>query len=251
MRKELGLIGFPLEHSFSPAYFRQKFDREGLDEWTYELFPLSAIDLLFSFLNDHKHLVGFNVTIPYKQSILPFLDLIHPDAKRVGAVNTVRVTSNGLVGYNTDVPAFQQVLTGLPSLSSVTGALVLGTGGAAKAVCYSLSKLGIPWSTVSRTKDRGDFVYNELNEDTIRDHNLIIHASPLGMFPHMDTFPELPYGFISTKHILIDLIYNPEETIFLKEGKKRGASTCNGLEMLYLQAEKSWQIWTHSNENEF
>ena len=251
MKKRLGLIGFPIEHSFSPSFFRNKFELEGLCDWTYDLFPLPSIALLPAFLKECSHLVGFNVTIPHKQSILPYLDHIHHDAFTVGAVNTVSISDRGLIGYNTDINSFYEVLTGLKDIGRVQRALVLGTGGASKAVCFVLSKLGIHWSSVSRSYSHGQFTYADLTKPIMSDHNLIIQTTPLGMYPHVDTFPHIPYDAINDRHILVDLIYNPEETIFLREGKKRGASTCNGLEMLYLQAEKSWQIWTNPNENQY
>lgn len=251
MNKRLGLIGFPLGHSYSPLFFRKKFEHEGLEGWTYDLFPIASLSMLPDFLKENGDLAGFNVTIPYKQHILSYLDHIHPDAFKTCAVNTVSVTDRGLIGYNTDIPAFFEVLTGLPGFDKVQKALVLGTGGAAMAVCYVLSRLSIPWSLVSRSYHQGQLVYKDLNKSIIRDHNLLIQTTPLGMYPHVYTYPDIPYDGISDQHILVDLIYNPEETIFLKEGKKRGATTCNGLEMLYLQAEKSWQIWIKPHENQF
>lgn len=242
-----GLIGYPLSHSFSKRYFTEKFEREGLPGCRYELFPLPDVDQLPSLLIEQPHLCGLNVTIPYKERVIPYLDELDPGAAAVGAVNTIRIKDGHLKGYNTDVHGFEQSLrVFLGNAERSTGglrALILGTGGAAKAVAYVLQRLNIDFRLASRRPAGAQLGYDELNETSIQEYRLIINTTPLGMAPHTEQMPALPYTALTPRHLLYDLVYNPAETAFLKAGKKQGASTTNGLEMLYLQAEKAWEHW--------
>jgi len=242
-----GLIGFPLSHSFSAKYFAKKFETENISDSDYRLFPFEDISGITSFLEQNPDLRGFNVTIPYKVAILPYLDAITEAAESVGAVNCVKIDRNKsgvtLTGYNTDVYGFRESL--VPALKPFhTNALVLRTGGAAKAVCYTLDELGIKYTLVSRTGNEESILkYSQLSEGIIAGNLLIINTSPVGTFPDIDKCPDIPYQFLTNKHLLIDLIYNPAETKFLKLGLEAGAATLNGSKMLELQAEKSWEIW--------
>ncbi len=247
MRTALGLIGYPLNVSFSPAWFAEKFRSENLLDWTYELFPLADIHDLTSLLVSRPDLGGFNVTIPHKKRIIPFLDELDPVAARIGAVNTVKREVDGrLVGFNTDGPAFQDTLIKLLDHDITGCALILGNGGAAQAVKDACTQLGISFDTVSRQTNAEFLSYDKINQDGLSGYSLIINTTPLGMAPDVQACPDIPYEDIGSQHIMYDLIYSPEETSFLKMGKSRGARTVNGLEMLYLQAEKSWQIWTRT-----
>lgn len=248
--KRFGLIGHPLGHSFSKAYFTEKFKKEGLI-CEYLNFDIEEISLIKQVIADHPDLKGLNVTIPYKEAILPYLDELDAEAAEVGAVNTVKVFPNGrLKGYNTDILGIRAALqTAIQQCGNhdepmANPALILGTGGASKAVKYVLRKNDIPFHLVSRTLGKGDFTYKELNPENIKEHRLIINATPVGMAPHTEEAPTLPYEAITPQHILFDLIYNPEETLFLKHGRQHGANTINGLTMLHVQAEASWSIWT-------
>lgn len=240
--KQFGLIGYPLSHSFSKGYFAEKFLKENISDCKYDVFPLEKIEGFVELYNHHKNLVGLNVTIPYKEKVIPFLDELNEEANEIGAVNTIKFIAGKKIGYNTDCYGFEMSL--IPMLKPHhKNALILGTGGASKAVAYVLKKSGIEFQYVSRTKSEHTITYDELNELIIHNSSLIINTSPIGMYPNINDEPEIPYQFITEKHLLYDLIYNPLETQFLKEGKLRNAQTKNGLEMLYLQAEKSWQIW--------
>lgn len=242
-----GLIGLPLSHSFSADFFRQKFTTDSINDAEYRLFPLSSISELNNLLKQQPDLQGFNITIPYKVSILPYLNFVSKVAQEVGAVNCVKIESGAagikLYGFNTDVHGFRKSL--LPLLKpNHYSALILGTGGGAKAVGYSLLELGISYLMVSRKKDdKSCLHYSELTEEIINDNLLIINTSPVGMYPDTENAPDIPYRFIGRNHLLFDLIYNPAETLFLKKGREAGAITKNGLQMLELQAEKSWEIW--------
>ena len=242
-----GLTGFPLSHSFSAEYFRNKFEAEGITDAVYRLFPMDNISLIPRLITENTELQGFNVTIPYKVAILPQLTHLSDEAAAVGAVNCVKIHRNEhgveLTGYNTDVYGFRETLA--PLLKPWHNkALVLGTGGAAKAVCYTLKELGIDFRLVSRSQQKESSLhYTELNEKIISSHLLIINTTPAGMYPNTDICPEIPYGFLNSKHLLYDLIYNPAETLFLRRGREAGTCTVNGLRMLELQAEKSWAIW--------
>lgn len=243
----LGLIGYPLGHSFSAGYFSKKFQNEEIIDCEYRNFPIEKIELIKKVIEQHSHLVGFNVTIPYKQQIIPFLQHLSDGAKAIGAVNTVKIYRYGgnltLKGFNTDEYGFRESLA--PHLEAYHNkALVLGTGGASKAVEYVLTELGIEYISISREpKDPKIKLYNQVDEQLVSTHKLIINTTPLGMFPDVDRCPDIPYKCLTSQHLLYDLVYNPEETLFMKRGKDFGAKTLNGLQMLQLQAEKAWQIW--------
>ena len=239
-RKYFGVIGFPLTHSFSPEYFKNKFQRENVDA-TYSAFPIENLLQLRELVTEKK-LSGFNVTIPYKEKIILSLDSLDNISKEIGAVNCVKVVGEKLVGYNTDAYGFEIALKEVMK-SKHENALVLGIGGAARAVKYVLKKNGINFKSVVRDKTKGDLLWNELTEKIISEHTLIINCTPLGMLPNEKSFPPIPYSVITENHLLFDLVYNPVETVFLKNGKEQGASITNGLRMLELQAEKSWEIW--------
>ncbi|MCA6365346.1 MAG: shikimate dehydrogenase [Bacteroidetes bacterium] len=254
MRK-FGLIGFPLTHSFSPHYFAGKFEREGITDTSYQLFPLEHIAQLPQLLASEPALCGFNVTIPYKQSILPLLDSADEVAQAVGAVNTVLInrTQSGkhgafaLNGTNTDVYGFRQSLK--PFLTSAhERALILGTGGAAAAVDYVLRQIGVETIFVSSSgktrSDRTVLHTSEVNEYVLAACKLIVNTTPLGMHPNTEAAPALPYEKLTPAHLLYDLIYNPAETRFMQLGRQHGATAMNGLDMLKLQAEKAWEYWT-------
>ena len=240
--KQYGLIGYPLSHSFSKGYFAEKFAKENIVDCKYDVFPLEKIEDFVELCNDKKNLIGLNVTIPYKEKIIPFLDELDETAANIGAVNTIKFSNGKKIGYNSDAYGFEMSLKPLLK-SHHTQALILGTGGASKAVEYVLKKLGIAFQYVSRTKNDKAISYEELNESIIQHSKLIINTTPIGMYPNIDTAPDIPYNVLTEKHLLYDLVYNPEETLFLKKGKEKGAQTKNGLEMLYLQAERSWEIW--------
>lgn len=240
-----GLIGYPLTHSFSKRYFSEKFEREGIDGAAYELFPLKDIGHLPDLISQHSNLCGLNVTIPYKEAVIPFLDRLDAEAAAVGAVNTIRIESTGLTGYNTDVFGFEKSLSRFLEENSagIQSALVLGTGGAAKAVGFVLKKMGIAFRFVSRRPGKETLTYEQLDGLVMENSRLLINTTPLGMSPHTDTCPAVPYERLTAGHLLYDLVYNPEKTLFLKQGEARGCPVLNGLEMLYLQAERSWAIW--------
>lgn len=243
-----GLIGYPLSHSFSKKYFGQKFKTKGIKDAFYESFPLEKIELFPTLLKDLPNLVGINVTIPYKQQVIPFLDGLDPGAEAVGAVNTIHHANGKLTGYNTDVYGFEESLLGMFKEANVQNpaelkALILGTGGAAKAVAYVLGKLNIEFSYVSRNSITNGVTYDALNQDLVESHRLIVNTTPLGMAPKIESFPNIPYNYIGNKHLLYDLVYNPAKTTFMQKGEHRKATTINGLQMLHLQAEKAWAIW--------
>jgi shikimate dehydrogenase len=239
-----GLIGKDLNHSFSPSYFANKFKEEGIDNCVYQLFPLSQIEDFKKLLRTQSNLQGLNVTIPYKTAIIPFLDELSPQAMAIGAVNTIKFDNDKLIGHNTDVYGFQTSLeAGLSLKQGQSKALILGTGGASKAVAYALKELNIRYQYVSRTASKGILNYENLNGVTINEHLIIINTTPLGMYPNVNHCPDLPYEAIQEKHLLYDLVYNPKETLFIKKGKSNKATTINGLKMLHLQAEKAWKIW--------
>ncbi|WP_394333222.1 shikimate dehydrogenase family protein [Lacinutrix venerupis] len=243
MRK-FGLIGKDISYSFSRNYFKNKFENEEIKNTTYENFDLENISLFETKLKKDKAIKGFNVTIPYKESVMPFLDKLNKKAKAIGAVNTIKITKKGkYVGYNTDFYGFKNTLN--PFLKKHhKKALILGTGGASKAIAYALKSLDIEYSFVSRKASQNvAFTYNQLSESIINSHQIIINCTPLGTFPNVEACPDIPYHAITNQHILFDLIYNPSETKFLRLGKKNNATIINGEKMLELQAEKSWSIW--------
>lgn len=236
-----GLIGYPLTHSFSPAYFANKFAKEGIDA-TYTAFPLVSIDEFLSLIWRNRQLQGLNVTIPYKESVIQYLHEIDKDAEKIGAVNCITISKGTLKGYNTDAMAFRHSLIPLIEPHH-KNALILGTGGASLAVAFVLDELGIPYVRVSRQKDIDRISYDEVNASVLSRFHIIINTTPLGMYPNIDDAPPIPYKAITAKHLLYDLIYNPVETKFLALGKAQGAVIKNGYEMLHLQADASWEIW--------
>jgi len=241
-RFKFGLVGRSISYSFSRGYFGEKFKNLKLTGHSYENFDLDTIEEFSELLTSTSHLKGLNVTIPYKEEVIHYLDAIDESAKEIGAVNTIKITNKVLKGYNTDTYGFQMSLQ--PFLKSYhKKALILGTGGASKAVAYVLKKLQIEFKFVSRSVKNNGLTYDNLNNDIIKAHTLIINCSPVGTYPDIDKKPKIPYSGISKKHLLYDLIYNPEKTAFLRAGEKHGAETCNGLRMLELQAEKAWEIW--------
>lgn len=241
MKHQFGLVGYPLAHSFSPAYFTHKFDNECINA-EYKLYPISHISG-FSDLIAKSNFVGLNVTIPYKESIISYLDEIDDVAAQIGAVNTISIVNGKSKGYNTDAGGFKEsLLSFLVDPSIIKSALILGNGGAAKAVKYVLNSLNIKFKVVSRS-GCDDLNYDDLDETAFLSANLIINTTPLGMYPNVSSFPKLPYNLLNEKYFLYDLIYNPEKTIFLTEGLNKGCKIKNGHEMLVLQAEYAWHIW--------
>lgn len=241
-----GLIGYPLSHSFSKGYFAKKFEKEGIEDSFYEAFPIDSIDKLPTLIEQNPNLVGLNVTIPYKEQILPYMKGLGKGAAAVGAVNTVLIKKDGCYGYNSDIYGFSTSLARAMNKHSlpIENALILGTGGAAKAVKYALEQEGITASYVSRRSGTGILTYDELDQSTFEKYKLIVNTTPLGMSPNVDSFPNIPYHYIGENHLCFDLVYNPEATLFLQKAEQRGAYILNGLEMLHLQAERSWEIWT-------
>ena len=239
------LIGRTLGHSFSARYFAEKFAREGLaNTCRYDLCEIPEIEALPELIRSMEGVVGFNVTIPYKQQIIPYLTDMSAEARNIGAVNCVKVAADGsMVGYNTDVDGIRLSLDELLGECEVDAALVLGTGGASQAVQYVLAERNIPYSIVSRDKTKGNLTYEELDEQAIASHHLIINCSPVGMYPHHGEAPAIPYHLLTAEHYLFDLVYNPQCTLFMERGAERGAHTLSGLRMLYAQAEKAWKIW--------
>lgn len=243
--KKFGIIGYPLGHSFSPGYFNEKFQNEGIDA-IYEKYELPVITDLQAIIDYTQDLCGFNVTIPYKEKVMSYLDVISPEARAIGAVNVVKVTNKDgkkhLEGYNSDLIGFTRSIQPLLEAHHKK-ALVLGTGGASKAVMYGLHKLGIETMLVSRYQKNNTIQYEQIDEEVMKEYTVIVNCTPCGMAPHFDECPAIPYSHITPKHLLFDLIYNPDETLFLKNGREQGAVTKNGLEMLLLQAEGAWEIW--------
>jgi len=241
-KNKFGLVGKNISYSFSKGYFTQKFKDLGLDHNSYENFDLSAIEDFQTLIQHNKNLKGLNVTIPYKEVVIPYLNKLDSKAGKIGAVNTIKFTKKGLKGYNTDIYGFKKVIK--PFLKKRhRKALILGTGGASKAVAFVFGELGIKHKYVSRNPDENQFGYVDLNEKVLKKYTVLVNCTPQGTFPNIADKPDIPYQFISTRHLLFDLIYNPEKTAFLREGENQGAAISNGLRMLELQAEKSWEIW--------
>jgi len=248
MKNIYGLIGFPLDHSWSPSYFQKRFLEMGLKNHDYQLYPLESLDQLPSLLERTPNLHGLNVTIPYKESILSFIDIIDPVAKEIGAVNTIRIQQSGnkhkLIGYNTDAGGFASSA----DFSNHRAALILGTGGASRAVTYALRKMGITCTLVSsKGAQKETLSYDDLDQDIIDRHTLIINTTPLGMYPNTQKAPALPYNLISPTHFLYDLVYNPEITQFMKHGIAQGARVQSGLSMLHQQAEQALKLFLEPN----
>jgi shikimate dehydrogenase len=249
-----GLIGYPLTHSFSKRYFSEKFIKEGIEGSRYDLFEMDTVESLPELIKTKPELRGLNVTIPHKQAVIPLLnELDENSAKRIGAVNTIKIFSDGSTkGYNTDYYGFRQSLVEWldhrGENSKHISALVLGTGGASKAVIAALQDLKTNYTLVSRTASDGVLSYDDLNEEIIKNNRLIINTTPLGMYPKAENCPPIPYEFITRQHFLYDLVYNPENTLFLQRGLEKNAAVLNGLKMLHLQAEKAWDIWNSEDE---
>jgi shikimate dehydrogenase len=239
--RRFGLVGKNISYSFSPGYFKSKFESLGLEDCSYEIFDVSEISQ-FTEIAAQRDLCGLNITIPYKTAVCPFLDRLDPDAAEIGAVNTVRFTKTGLEGFNTDVTGFTESIRPLLRPTD-TDALILGTGGASRAIAFGLGKLGIRHRFVSRSSREGQLLYTDLNESLMQRHQIIVNCTPLGTHPQVDAAPPIPYGSLNKSHLLYDLIYNPERTAFLQKGSHAGCRIKNGLQMLHLQAEASWEIW--------
>lgn len=240
--KLYGLIGYPLGHSFSKQYFTQKFQQEGLGNCAYELFPLEEIAELPALLANHSNLIGLNVTIPYKEKVLPFVQELSLVVQRVGAANTLTIRNGVLTAYNTDIMGFERSLISLLQPHH-TAALVLGTGGASRAAQYVLQQLQIPFTLVSRQASAGTITYQDIDEAMMKTHPLIINCTPAGMQPNETTFPNIPYQYLTEQHYLFDMVYKPATTVFLQKGINKGATVKNGYDMLLIQAEVSWKIW--------
>jgi len=245
MRK-FGLVGYPLGHSFSKKYFTEKFIRENISDCQYENYPLTGIELMSELISNNSDIYGLNVTIPYKSAVINYLDFIDEQARSVGAVNVLKLNRSGnkvvLKGFNSDIDGFRNSI--LPYLGDkVANALVLGTGGGAKAVCYVLGKLGIKITSVDIVKLEGVLKYSEITDNILVSNQLIVNTTPLGMFPDITGKPDLNYSCLNNDHILFDLVYNPELTSFLKAGKEQGCTIISGINMLYGQAERAWEIW--------
>ncbi len=250
-----GLIGYPLGHSFSRKFFTEKFANEGIDA-EYNNYEIPDAAMLLDVVKDNPNLRGLNCTIPHKQAIIPMLDQMSDEARRIGAVNVIKVIppkaplpfggeageKGALVGYNSDIIGFTDSIKPLLKPHH-TKALVLGTGGASKAICVGLEKMGIEWKYVSRRPAEGQFTYDDLTPAIIQEYPVIVNCSPVGMHPHVDECPALPYEAMTERNLLFDLVYNPLETLFMRRGAEHGATTKNGLEMLHLQAIASWEFW--------
>ena len=240
-----GLIGYPLGHSFSIGYFNEKFANENIDA-QYINFEIPSIDNLVEVLSSNPQLRGLNVTIPYKEQVIRYLDSISPEAQAIGAVNVIRVSQKGnqtfLRGFNSDVIGFTKSIE--PLLERYhRKALILGTGGAAKAVDYGLKSLGLETQMVSRSSKTGAITYDDVKAETIEEYNVLVNCTPLGLYPNVDLCPTLPYNAMNSRTLLYDLLYNPDETLFMRKGREQGATVKNGLEMLLLQAFASWEFW--------
>lgn len=246
-KRIFGLIGYPLSHSFSQKYFTEKFNREKINDCSFNLYPISEISELPELLKKEQNLKGLSVTIPYKTQVISMMNELDETAEKTRAVNSIKIMRRNnkmiLTGYNTDIFGFEKSLL-KTSFNNIKKALILGTGGASLAVEWVLKKYNIDYKKVSRNpKNNNEINYSQITHKIIKDSFLIINSTPLGMYPKTDEYPDIPYSAITDKHILFDLTYNPEETLFLRKGKKQGAFIKNGLDMLHFQAEKSWEIW--------
>lgn len=247
MEKKFGLIGATVSHSFSKAFFDEKFFREGLRDYHYDLYSLERIEELNKLLSENPEICGLNVTIPYKEQVLKLLTDIDADARAIGAVNVIKIRDGKLTGFNTDSDAFFETLEKWYPIDQNSSALVLGTGGSSKAVQQALKKLSIRFQVVSREQQKGGLSYDDLNANhkLVEESTLIINTTPLGMSPDTGSFPPIPYEALTSSHFVYDLIYNPARTQFLQKAEMRGALIRNGLEMLHIQAEKAWAIWNN------
>ncbi len=241
--RTFGLIGKKLGHSFSKRYFTEKFRNEQIEDAVYELYELEQVGLLPELLAEHPNLQGLNVTVPYKVDVMPLLDEVDEAAASIGAVNTIKIAAGKTKGYNTDYIGFKKTLEAFYPGQERGQALVLGTGGAAKAVMAALTDLGVPFVSVSRSAAAGGLSYDALTPATLKEYNLLVNTTPLGMHPNTESLPRLPYEGLTPHHYLYDLVYNPEQTSFLQQGAAAGAHTMSGLGMLYGQAEAAWHIW--------
>lgn len=244
--RTFGLIGYPLSHSFSKSFFTEKFEKEKIADCFYELFPIEHAEEMPGLIAAHPSLCGLNVTIPHKVTILPFIDELDSVAEEIGAVNCISIDQTPqkpvLKGYNTDAYGFEESLK--PMLGSYhQQALVFGDGGAAKAIKYVLKKLGIPFKVVVRKPAPNAILYSEVTPDLLAEHQVLINTTPLGLSPNYNTFPPIPYEHLTHRHLAYDVVYNPAKTVFLSRAEEKGAKIKNGMEMLYLQAERSWYIW--------
>lgn len=237
-----GLIGRNISYSFSRKYFSEKFENLGLEDHSYQNFDLASIDELPAILENTTQLKGLNVTIPYKEEVIEYLDRLEPKAAEIGAVNTIQITAEGLIGHNTDMFGFEKAIEPLMS-NDDKYALILGTGGASKAVAYVFKNLGLEFRFVSRNPEEGQWQYKDLNQQVMEQYTIIVNSTPLGTYPDINLKPDIPYHYLTKDHLLFDLIYNPEITAFMKEAQSRGARFSNGQKMLELQAEKAWEIW--------
>lgn len=240
--RRFGLIGKALEHSFSKLYFEKKFVVERLRDCHYDNYEIGSIDQISKIISDNPEIGGLNVTIPYKEEVIPYLDHKNEIVKKTGACNCIKIVDGKLHGYNTDAIAFKNSLQQKLLLHHQC-ALVLGSGGASKAIQYALKELDIDFLLVSRRQQENQLGYEDVGEDTIEEHQIIINTTSLGMFPNIDQFPSIPYEALTSQHLLYDLIYNPPKTKFLEHGEQRGAQIINGYQMLVEQAEESWKIW--------
>ncbi|MFS4492378.1 shikimate dehydrogenase family protein [Maribacter sp. 2308TA10-17] len=239
---KFGLVGKDISYSFSRGYFSKKFKELGLDDHSYVNFDLQKIEAFKDLIPENPEIKGMNVTIPYKEEVIPFLTKLDSKAKRIGAVNTIKVNKGELTGYNTDIYGFQKSIE--PFLKKHHNkALILGTGGASKAIAFVFEELEIPYKFVSRNPKENQLSYRDLNNYILKEYTILVNSTPVGTHPNINQKPDIPYHHISKKHLLFDLIYNPDKTAFLITGESQGAAICNGHQMLELQAEKSWEIW--------
>lgn len=245
--RQFGLIGKAIAYSFSKSYFTEKFIQENIIDCVYDVFDLNEIEDIASVFS-RPNLVGFNVTIPYKQAIIPYLDELSPEAEAIGAVNTVLIENGRKIGHNTDYTGFENSLNPLLKPHHKR-ALILGFGGAALAIAYSLKKLGIPYTVVSRNPSHAEISYTDLNQSLMEEHLIIINCTPLGTHPDVSAAPNIPYAYLTDQHLLYDLIYNPAKTEFLRRGEEKKSTIKNGQEMLILQADKSWRIWNNPSHS--
>lgn len=246
MEKKFGLIGAAVSHSFSKSYFDEKFFRDGLRDYRYTLYPLTDIEELSALLKENPEMCGLNVTIPYKEQVIPYLSEVSADSKKIGAVNVIKIKDGKLIGFNTDCDAFYETLKAWYPVNDKSKALIMGTGGSSKAVQEALRRLHIPFQLISRTKSRETITYEQLHKkpDYYHEYPLLINTTPLGMHPDTQSCPPVNFDQITPEHYVYDLIYNPARTTLLQRAEMRNANIKNGLEMLHLQAEKSWEIWS-------